>query len=60
MNLMNTSKDVRRMIIDPPPRCQGVESAGGEMGKKAKTKPVTIRLVSIVDFNAYNDPIKHQ
>jgi len=37
MNLINTSKDVRRAIIDPPTRGQGVESAGGEKGEKAKT-----------------------
>jgi hypothetical protein len=54
MNLVNTSKDVRRATMDPPTCCQGVEPAGGENGEKAKTKPVTIKQVSIVDFNAYN------
>ena len=43
MNLINTSKDIRRGLIDPLIRYQEVEPAGAEKGKKAKTKPTAIR-----------------
>ena len=39
MNRIDTSKDVRRGIIDLLSRYQEVEPAGAEKGKKAKTKP---------------------
>jgi hypothetical protein len=60
MNLINTSKDVRRAIMDPLSCYQEVEPAGAEKGKKAKTKPITIREVSIVDLNTWNELVEHQ
>jgi hypothetical protein len=41
MNRTNASNDVRRGIMDPPTRYEGVQPAGGEMGENAKIKPAT-------------------
>ena len=41
MDQIDASNDVRRGIMDPPTRCQGVQPAWGEMGENAKIKPTT-------------------
>jgi hypothetical protein len=46
--------------MDPLSCYQEVEPAGAEKGKKAKTKPITIREVSIIDLNAWNELVEHQ